>query len=237
MLQSDVLGRRGRAHHIELGVGGQIMHDDLEHEAIQLRFRQWVGAFEFDGILSGEDEERLFQLVGLALDGDAVFLHGLQEGGLGFRRGAIDLVGEDDVREYGAWQKDQLSASCLRIFLHQIRAGDVRWHQIRRELNARKAEIQNLGKRMDEQGFRQTGDTDDQAVTAYQNGQQDQFDDIFLTVNDLGDLRAHLVVTLLQFLRQSDVVIVVELCAVAACCCVHIVFLSVEVLIVDDVTA
>ena len=39
MLQIDVLGRGGCAHHIELVRGGQVVHDDLEHEAVELRFR------------------------------------------------------------------------------------------------------------------------------------------------------------------------------------------------------
>jgi len=186
-----------------------------------------------DGVLGSEDEERLFQFVGLALDGDAVLLHGLQQSGLGFRRRAIDLVGEDDVGEYGSRQEDQLPAPCFRILLDQIRAGDVRGHQIRRELNAREAEIQNLGKGVDKKSFRQARDTDDQAVTAHQHGQQDQFDDALLAVNDPGDLRAHLVVALLQLLGQCDVVVFVQLWAVAACCCIHIVFLSVEALLVD----
>ena len=45
--------------------------------------------------------EGLVELVGAALNRNPVLLHRLQQGGLGLRRGAVDLVGEDDVGEDG----------------------------------------------------------------------------------------------------------------------------------------
>jgi hypothetical protein len=37
----------------------QVVDDDVEHEAIELRFRQRIGAFELDRILGRQHEERL----------------------------------------------------------------------------------------------------------------------------------------------------------------------------------
>jgi hypothetical protein len=52
-----VRARRLR-HDAHLVVFRQIRDDDVEHEAIELRFRQRIGAFELDRVLRREDEER-----------------------------------------------------------------------------------------------------------------------------------------------------------------------------------
>ena len=41
-----------------LFVLGQVLHHDVEHEAIELRLGQRIGAFELDRVLRREDEER-----------------------------------------------------------------------------------------------------------------------------------------------------------------------------------
>ena len=50
-------------------------------------------------VLRGDDEERIGQLARLALDGDLVLLHRLEQRALRLRRRAVDLVGEHDLRE------------------------------------------------------------------------------------------------------------------------------------------
>ena len=40
--------------------------------------------------------------MGLAINGDAAFLHDFEEGGLGFGGGAVDFVGEEELGEDGA---------------------------------------------------------------------------------------------------------------------------------------
>jgi hypothetical protein len=52
---------------------------DVEHEPIELRLGQRVGAFEFDRILSGEDVERFVEDVGTALNRHAMLLHRLEQ--------------------------------------------------------------------------------------------------------------------------------------------------------------
>ena len=44
----------------------------------------------------------LIQLVGVPVHGDLVLFHAFQERRLGFCRGAVDLVADDDVGEHGA---------------------------------------------------------------------------------------------------------------------------------------
>ena len=51
-------------------------------------------------------------------------------------RRAVDFVGQDDIGEHRPLVKDELAPSRLRILLDQVGAGNVRWHQVRGELNA-----------------------------------------------------------------------------------------------------
>ena len=49
------------AHDLELLVFRRMLDDDVEHEAIELRFGQRIGAFELDRVLRREDVERLVE--------------------------------------------------------------------------------------------------------------------------------------------------------------------------------
>ena len=42
----------------------RVTDDDLEHEAVDLRFGQRIGAFLLERVLRGHDEERIGQFVG-----------------------------------------------------------------------------------------------------------------------------------------------------------------------------
>ena len=106
--QLRVHDRRRRPHDVELLVVGRVLDDDVEHEAIELRFRQRIRAFELDRVLRGEHVERLGQLVGLALHGDAVLLHRFEQRRLRLRRRAVDFVGQHDVGEDRAGREHHL---------------------------------------------------------------------------------------------------------------------------------
>jgi hypothetical protein len=57
-------GRRGGGglhHHRDLVVLGQVVDHDVEHEAVELRFGQRIGAFHLDRVLRGQHEERFLQ--------------------------------------------------------------------------------------------------------------------------------------------------------------------------------
>ena len=95
----------GALDDLHLLLGGGVAHVHQEHEAVELRLGQRVGALLLDGVLGGEDQERQVQRVGAAAGGDAVLLHRLQQRGLRLRRGAVHLVGEDDVGEERALRR------------------------------------------------------------------------------------------------------------------------------------
>ena len=82
---------------------------EFEQEAVELGFGEGEGAFVFDGVLGGEDEEGFGEKMGGAFDGDLGFLHGFEEGGLGAGCGAIDFICEEDVDEEGAFDEGEFA--------------------------------------------------------------------------------------------------------------------------------
>ena len=71
----------------------RIAETEPHEEAVELRFGQREGAFVIDRVLRGDDEERRFERVGLAVGGDAPLGHRFEQGRLRARRGAVDFVG------------------------------------------------------------------------------------------------------------------------------------------------
>ena len=89
----------------------RIANLDVQHEAVELRFGQGIGAFLLDGVLRRQNKERQIQRVGRAAGGDLVLLHRLQQGRLCLGRRAIDFVSQQDIREDRAFEKLKLSSS------------------------------------------------------------------------------------------------------------------------------
>ena len=81
--------------------------------------------------------------------GNLVFLHGFEQRGLRLGRRAVDFVGQNHVGENRAANEGHLPA--LAGFLQNFRAGDVRRHEVRRELDALEFEMENLGDGFDQQ--------------------------------------------------------------------------------------
>ena len=131
-----------------------VAHVHQEHEAVELRLGQRVGALLLDGVLGGEDQERQVQRVGLAAGGDPVLLHRLEQRRLRLGRRAVHLVGEDDVGEQRPPDEAELAVPGGPVLLEDVGAGDVRGHQVRGELDAVEGEVQHLGRANDEDGGR-----------------------------------------------------------------------------------
>ena len=122
----------------------RIINLDLEHEPVQLRFGQRVGAFLLDGVLRGQNEKGIGQIEAASADGHLPFLHGFEQCGLRLGRRAVDFVGQDDVREDGAFDELQFAPTGGPVLFQDVCAGDVRRHQVRRELDAVEFERLNL---------------------------------------------------------------------------------------------
>ena len=140
---------------IELAVAD----DDLEEEAVKLRFGQRVRAFLFDGVLRRQHQERLHELVRGPAAGHAALLHGFEQGRLRLGRGAVDFIGKDDLGEDRAPLELKLAPARRGVFHHDVGADHVGGHQVGRELNAAEGKVQRLRERAHEQGLAQPGHT------------------------------------------------------------------------------
>src|SRR5207253_2020799 len=74
----------------------------LEHEAIDLRFRKRIGALLFDRVLSSKHEEWHLESIARLANGHLFFLHRLEQRALHLGGGAVDLVGQDQIGKDGA---------------------------------------------------------------------------------------------------------------------------------------
>ena len=133
-------------------------------------------------------EERLGQTVALAAGGDGVLLHDFQQRGLGLGRGAVDLVHQQDVLEHGAALEVQ-HATAVRILVHDVRAENVRRHEVRRALHAARLEANDLRKHTHEEGLAEAGHAFEQDVAAAEDGDERVREEIVVAHDGLLDLR------------------------------------------------
>ena len=188
VLDGDDLLRLGRgvgeAHEVEdlaLLVAVRVGDFHLEHEAVDLRLGQRVGAFLVDRVLGGHHEERLRQRVCLVADGDLPLLHGLEQGALHLGRGAVDLVGQNQVGEHRALPRGE--AAGLRVV--NLRADDVGREHVRRELQPRELGVHAVGERLDGERLGEAGHALEQHVAVGQQADDQALDEHFLPDNDL----------------------------------------------------
>ena len=187
------LSGRGAIDDLSFFIAAGVIDDDIQQKAVALGFGQRVGAFLFDGVLSGEYEEWLFECVGGAADRDFVFLHRFQQGGLSFGWRAIDFVGQQHLCEDGTAIEDEIAVSGLAIFLDNIGAGDIGRHQVGRELDTVEGQCHGIGERADHEGFGESWDAFEEAVTAGEDGDEQLFDNVLLTDDDAGDFGANFI--------------------------------------------
>ena len=172
-------------------VARRIGDQNLHQEAVELRFRQRIGAFHFDGILRGHHQERRFQLMGGGAAGDGALLHGFEQRGLRFGRGAIDFVGQHQVRENRSGLEAQRLVPAV-VGFDDHAADDVGGHQVGRELDARILEVQDARQRAQQGGLAQARNAFEQHVSAGEQADQNAVDDVVLADDDFRDFIAHL---------------------------------------------
>jgi hypothetical protein len=106
----DVVARKHRTHAVggghlqiaqDLALAGRVRIADAQahQEAVHLRLRQRIGAVVLHRILRGDHHEGARQHVRTAVDGHLAFVHGFQQRRLRLGRGAIDLVGQQEIGE------------------------------------------------------------------------------------------------------------------------------------------
>ena len=172
---------------------------------ILLGFRQGIGTLLFYRVLGRQYEEGIRQGVSLAADRHLAFLHGLQQGGLGLRRGPVDLIRQDDVGEDRPLEKTELSFSPVGALMDDLRSRDVGGHEVRRELDPVEVQPQAIGQGSDQQGFRKARDSLDDAMPAGEDGDEQLLNNLVLSHDDLADLGPELVNALLHALDLTQV--------------------------------
>ena len=191
----------GAAGDFDLFLERRIADEDLEHEAILLRFGKRIGPFLLDRILRGQHEERIGKFVPDAAHGDLPLLHGFEQRGLGFGRGAVQFVGQDDVGKEWPFEKTKLAAAGRTILFDDLGAGDVGRHQVGGELNAAERKVERPRQGADHQRFGQAGNAFQQAMAAAEERNQQLLDHGVLADDDLRQLIEDLLPGLAQFMN------------------------------------
>jgi len=119
--------------------------------------------------------------MGLAVDGDLALLHGLEQGGLRLGRGAIDFIREEECGEDRALDEGELVA----LEVEDVCAGDVRGHQVGRELDAVVLAPEDARERADEERLGHARHALHQRVLICEDGDEGVIDDLLLADDDL----------------------------------------------------
>src|SRR5216684_2088322 len=160
-----------------------IAHFDAHQKAVELRFRQGIGAVMLDRILRGNHEKRLRQRERFAVDGDLRLVHGFEKRGLRARRGAIDFIGEDHVGE----NRPGAEFKFARFGIVDADAENIAGEQVRRELDALKAAMKGFRERLCESSFADAGNVFDEQVAAREQRDEGELDGVFLAVDGARD--------------------------------------------------
>ena len=144
----------------------RVLNVDTQHEAVELRLGQWIGALLLDRILGGHNNEWRGQLVGFAVHGHSQFLHCFQKGGLRLGRRAVDFVSENEVGEDWAAMKNQIPPPARLVALQNLGTRDIRRHKIGRELDAPKIPAEQVRQRLHHHRLGQPGHADDEHMSA-----------------------------------------------------------------------
>ena len=120
-----------------------------------------------------------------------MLLHRLQQRRLRFGRGAVDLVGEDDVAEDGSRLELEGGVSVL-VFYDDVGTRNVCGHQVGRELDTGEGQVENAAERSHEPRFADAGHALEQDVAACDHGDDGAFHDFLLPDHVASDLREDL---------------------------------------------
>ena len=164
----------GVAH--DLALAGQVRVADAQphQKTVELRFRQRIGAVMFHRVLRGDHHERLRQRVRLAVDADLAFVHGFEQRRLRLRRGAIDLVGQQEIGE----DRSRLELEGFRMGVIDGDAEHVAGKHVAGELQPVEAAGDGARQRLRQRGLADAGHIFDEQMAARQqadHGQPDHF--------------------------------------------------------------
>ena len=157
-----------------------------EQEAVELSLGQRERALLLDRVLGREDEERLRQLAGDAVDRHLVLGHRLEQRRLRLRHRAVDLVDEQDVREDRPGAELEVAVALVE----DGEAGDVGRLEVGRALDAcERRAVDRAGDRAGEHGLRRAGHVLEQHVAVADERREHEPHLLGLAVDDRLDVR------------------------------------------------
>jgi hypothetical protein len=173
-------------HDFAFFVAAWMIDVDLEQEAVELCLGQRIGALLLDRILRRDHHEIVAELVVFAVDRHRALVHGLQQRRLGFRRRAVDLVGQEQLREDRPFGEHE----AVGLEIEQVGAEHVARHQIRRELDTAELQRQARGESASDQRLGRSRHAFEQNMAAGEETRQHQVDDLVLADDCLADFPA-----------------------------------------------
>src|SRR5205814_1728190 len=117
---------------LDLSGSRWIAHGNAEEEPVELRLRKRERPFVFNRILRRHNHERLRHLMRIAVDGDLSLFHHFQQRRLSLWRGAVNFIGENDLREDWPWAELKIAS----LLVVNGDASDVCRKHVWRELDA-----------------------------------------------------------------------------------------------------
>ena len=164
-----------------------VIDQHLEHETVDLCFRQGVGALRLDRVLRREDEERVGHPERLVADRDLALLHDLEQRALDLRRCAVDLVGQQQVRE----DRPERGVELAGLLVVDAGADEVGGDEVRCELDALELAADRLGERFDGHRLGKARHAFHEDVAPRQQGDDQPLQEVILADDHLLDLVEH----------------------------------------------
>ena len=161
-------GQQQRALRLAVGVAQAHAHQ----ETVELRFRQPEGAELLMRILRRHYEKWLRERMRHAVDADLPLFHRLEQGALRLGAGAVDLVGQQQLREHRSGPELELLGDPIE---HRD-ADDVGRQQVAGELEPPPIKPQHPCECVRERGFAYPGHVLEQQVSARQQAGETQPD-------------------------------------------------------------
>ena len=139
----------------------RVADNHLEHKTVHLRLGQRIGSLLLNRVLSGHNQERLFELEGGVANGDLLLLHRLEQRTLNLCRGTVNLIGQNKVCENRAF----LYAELLGFGAVNHCTDDIGRQQIGGELNSAEPCVDGLRQCVNCQCFGQSRKTFEKNVS------------------------------------------------------------------------
>ena len=133
-----------------------------------------------------------------AFDGDLSFLHDFKQGSLGLGGRPVDFIGQEQLREHRAASRRELAAA---LVIERV-AGDVRRHQVGRELDARIAAAEGFCQRPHQQCLAEARHAFDEYMATGEKGGEHLVHRLLLPDHCARDLHLH---------RRADVLCLLQL--------------------------